>query len=173
MRYLVTLDSYLRRMLRVAAATATWLPARAFRRGQAMVEFALISTLVLVILLVGIQFAIIGQAALAVTQASYLGARAASVNASLTSNTLNSAVANQVSPTISGATFTLTNTSDPTCTAGPGNTRSFGCPINVTVTYNATSKLFLPASWNFPILEIPTIIIFPTNLTSTQSAMTE
>jgi len=72
----VTLDSYLRRMIRVAAATATWLPTRAFRRGQAMVEFALIATLSMVVLLVGIQFAIIGQAALAVTQASYLGARA-------------------------------------------------------------------------------------------------
>ena len=44
---------------------------------------------------------------------------------------------------------------------------------DVTVTYNATSKLFLPSSWNFPIVEGPSIIVFPTNLTSTQSAMTE
>jgi Flp pilus assembly protein TadG len=147
------------------------LPARAFHRGQAMVEFALISTLVMVILLVGIQFAIIGQAALAVTQASYLGARAASVNSTINSSQLQTAIANQISPTISGATVTLTNTTDPTCTAGPGSTRSFGCPITVTVSYDATSKLFLPASWS--ILGSQSVIIFPTALNSTQSAMTE
>jgi Flp pilus assembly protein TadG len=146
--------------------------ARASRRGQAMVEFALIATLSMVVLLVGIQFAIIGQAALAVTQASYLGARAASVNSSLTSNSLQTAIANQMSPTISGATVTLTNTTDSTCTAGPGGTRSFGCPINVTVTYDATPKLFLPAQWT--MLGTGTnLITFPTSLTSTQSAMTE
>ena len=138
-----------------------------------MVEFALLATLSMVVLLVGIQFAIIGQAALAVTQASYLGARAASVNSTYNSSQLQTAIANQMSPTISGATVTLTNTSDPTCTAGPGSTRSFGCPINVTVNYDATSKLFLPSSWSLPIFGRTQIIIFPTALTSTQSAMTE
>ena len=169
----MTIDSHLRRMIRIAGATATWLPARVFHRGQAMVEFALIATLSMVVLLVGIQFAIIGQAALAVTQASYLGARAASVNSALTNSSLQNAVANQISPTISGATFTMTNTADPTCTAGPGNTRSFGCPINVTVNYDATSKLFLPSSWSLPIFGRTQIITFPTALTSSQSAMTE
>ena len=168
---MVTLDSHLRGMTWIAAGSAMRLPARAFRRGQAMVEFALIATLSMVVLLVGIQFAIIGQAALAVTQASYLGARAASVNSTLTSNSLQTAIANQMSPTINGATVTLTNTTDPTCTAGPGGTRSFGCPINVTVTYNATSKLFLPSQWT--ILGGTNVITFPTNLTSTESAMTE
>ena len=169
----MTAYSHLCRTIRIAGGKAMRLPARAYGRGQAMVEFALIATLSLLVLLVGIQFAIIGQAALAVTQASYLGARAASVNASLTSNSLQTAVANQMSPTISGATFTLTNTNDPTCTAGPGNSRSFGCPINVTVNYDATSKLFLPASWSLPIFGRTQVIIFPTALTSTESAMTE
>ena len=168
---MVTLQSYLRRMIRTAGERAMRLPARAFRRGQAMVEFALIATLSMVVLLVGIQFAIIGQAALAVTQASYLGARAASVNTNLDSNSLSNAIASQISPTINGATVTLTNTTDPTCSAGPGGTRSFGCPINVTVTYDATSKLFLPANWT--MLGDHAVITFPTNLTSTQSAMTE
>jgi Flp pilus assembly protein TadG len=136
-----------------------------------MVEFALLATLSMVVMLLGIQFAIIGQAALAVTQASYIGARAASVNANLTSNSLQTQIANQMSPTINGATVTLTNTSDPTCSAGPGGTRSFGCPINVTVTYDATSKLFLPSSWT--MLGGGRIITFPTSLTSTESAMTE
>jgi Flp pilus assembly protein TadG len=168
---MVTLHSYLRRMTWIAAGSAMRLRARAFRRGQAMVEFALIATLSMVVLLVGIQFAIIGQAALAVSQASYLGARAASVNSTLTSNSLQTAIANQISPTISGATVTLTNTTDATCTAGPGGTRSFGCPINVTVTYDATPKLFLPSSWS--MLGDHTLITFPTSLSSTESAMTE
>jgi len=168
---MVTLHSHLRGMIWTAADRAMRLPTRAFQRGQAMVEFALIATLSMVVLLVGIQFAIIGQAALAVSQASYLGARAASVNTALTSDSLQTAIANQISPTISGATVTLTNTADATCTAGPGGTRSFGCPINVTVTYDATPKLFLPATWS--MLGDHTLITFPTNLTSTESAMTE
>ena len=167
----MTVYSHLRRISWIAGGRAMLLPARAYRRGQAMVEFALIATLSMVVLLVGIQFAIIGQAALAVTQASYLGARAASVNSSLTNSSLQNAIANQMSPTISGATVTMTNTSDSTCTAGPGGTRSFGCPINVTVTYNATSKLFLPSQWT--MLGNTNVITFPTSLTSSQSAMTE
>ncbi len=146
----MTAYSHLRRTIRIAGSKAMRLPARAYGRGQAMVEFALIATLSLLVLLVGIQFAIIGQAALAVTQASYLGARAASVNSNMTSNQLSNAIANQMSPTI-----------------------TFGCPINVTVNYDATSKLFLPASWSLPIFGRTQVIIFPTALTSTESAMTE
>ena len=40
-------------------------------RGQSAVEFALISTIALVVMLVGVQFALIGQAALAVSQGCY------------------------------------------------------------------------------------------------------
>ena len=170
---MVTLHSYLRGMTRIAAAGVMRLRARAFRRGQAMVEFALIATLSMVVLLIGIQFAIIGQAALAVTHASYLGARAASVNSSLTSDQLTNAIANQMSPTISGATAAMTfDATNPTCTAGPSSTRSFGCPINVTVTYDATPKLFLPSQWTM-LGSHTSLISFPTNLTSSESAMTE
>ena len=166
----MTVYSHLRRISWIAGGRAMLLPARAYRRGQAMVEFALIAALSMVVLLVGIQFAIIGQAALAVTQASYLGARAASVNATMTSSQLNTTLQNLVSPTITGAVanLTLTNASDPTCAGG---TRTFGCGFNVTITYDATSKLFLPASWS--ILGSNRVIVFPTSLTSTQSAMTE
>jgi Flp pilus assembly protein TadG len=134
-----------------------------------MVEFALIATIIMVVLLVGVQFAIIGQAALAVSQASYVGARAASVNNALTNSTLGNAIANQISPTITGAVVTMTNTTDSSCTA-PGG-RSFGCPITVTVTYDATSKLFLPSSWT--ILGSTHPIGFPTSLSASESAMTE
>ncbi len=162
----MTVDSYLRRMTRIPGAKAKQLLARAHQRGQAMVEFAMIATLALVVLLVGIQFALIGQAALAVSQASYLGARAASINETLTSSSLQTTIQSQMSPTINGASVTLTNTSDSTCTAGSGGTRSYGCPITVTVTYDATNKLFLPSNTLMGIT-------FPTNLTATESAMTE
>jgi Flp pilus assembly protein TadG len=49
-------------------------------RGQSTVEFALLSTLAMVILLVGVQFALIGQADLALSQGSSVLARYAAVN---------------------------------------------------------------------------------------------
>ncbi len=49
-------------------------------RGQSLVEFALMAPLALVIMLVGIQYAIIGQAALAVSQGSSALARYAAAN---------------------------------------------------------------------------------------------
>ena len=137
-------------------------PALPLQRGQAAVEFALISVLALALLVIGIQFAIIGQAALAVSQASYLGARAASVNEALTSATLSTTIASQISPTISGASVTMTNTTDPSC----GPPRTYGCPISVTVSYNASSKIFLPSN---TLLGLK----FPTSLTATESAVTD
>jgi Flp pilus assembly protein TadG len=138
------------------------LPRSGTSRGQSAVEFAIIAPIALVVMLIGIQFALIGQAALAVSQASFLGARTASVDGTLTSATLSTAISNQMSPTISGATVTLT----PGGAASCGPPRTFGCPFTVAVTYDASSKIFLPSS---------TLLgtTFPTNLTFTESAMTE
>jgi len=127
-----------------------------------MIEFAILAPVALVVMLVGIQFALIGQAALAVSQASYLGARSASINGTLTSSTLSTAIQNQMSPTISGATVTLTAGGDASC----GLPRTFGCPFSVTVAYDASNKIFLPSNTLLGIT-------FPTNLTFTESAMTE
>ncbi|HEY6299996.1 MAG TPA: TadE/TadG family type IV pilus assembly protein [Candidatus Binatus sp.] len=144
--------------------TNGWSPLRSGRisRGQSAVEFALISVVALVVMLVGIQFALIGQAALAVSQASYLGARAASVDATLTSDTLSTQISSEMSPTITGATVTLTPTGAATC----GPPRTFGCPFTVAVTYDASSKIFLPSNTLLGIT-------FPTSLTFSESAMTE
>jgi Flp pilus assembly protein TadG len=147
--------------------------ANSLRRGQAMVEFALIASVALVVLLVGIQFALIGQAALAVSQGSYYAARYAAVQTTVaqgcTSNCdITSQVQNQMSPTItvpSGAlnvTFSDVNPADPTCTTTP---RGFGCKIQVVVAYNATSKVVLAN----PFFGIS----FPTQLNSTTQMMTE
>ena len=53
---------------------------RSLRPGQSTVEFALGATLALVMILVGIQFAIIGQSALAVSQGSSALARFGAIN---------------------------------------------------------------------------------------------
>ncbi len=51
-------------------------------RGQTMVEFAMVSVLFLVVMMVGVQFAMIGQAALALSQGASAIARYAAVNES-------------------------------------------------------------------------------------------
>jgi Flp pilus assembly protein TadG len=134
-------------------------------RGQAFVEFALLSTLAMIVLLVGVQFAIIGQAALAVTQASYVASRAASVNTSVTNDNISNVISAQLSPTITSPanalTMNMVTAADSTCTPS----RGFGCQVTVTITYNATSKIALPN----PFMGMS----FPTTLTSTQQMMTE
>jgi Flp pilus assembly protein TadG len=135
------------------------------KRGQAAVEFALLATISLIVLMVGVQFAIIGQAALAVTQASYVASRAASVNTSVTNANISNVITNQLSPTITAPSNALTvnmvTAGDATCVPN----RTFGCQVTVTITYNASSKIALPN----PFLGIS----FPTSLSSTQKMMTE
>ena len=65
-----------------------------------MVEFALLATVGLMVLLVGIQFAMIGQAALAVSQGAYIGARYASVNSAASQDTVKNYIVANASPTI-------------------------------------------------------------------------
>jgi Flp pilus assembly protein TadG len=132
-------------------------------RGQAMVEFALIATVAIMVLVVGIQFALIGQAALAVSQLSFAGARYASVNTSYTQSQIKTYMVQEGSPTItsnSGAHLTVTVTRS---TNADGT--YFGQPVTVSVTYDATGKLILPN----PFLGIT----FPTTLTAQETAMQE
>jgi Flp pilus assembly protein TadG len=143
---------------------------RAFRNGQAMVEFALIATLALVVLLVGIQFALIGQAALAVSQASYLGARFASVNTNALQADVIAQINAQGSPTITtpanALTVTMTCLDSANASIACAAPRPFGEQVSVNIRYDATSKIFLPSNTLLGIT-------FPTNLTATENAMTE
>ncbi len=61
--------------LRIIEASVKTRRGPVFALAQAMVEFALIAPLVLLLLLVGVQFAIIGAAALGLGQANYQAAR--------------------------------------------------------------------------------------------------
>jgi Flp pilus assembly protein TadG len=142
-------------------------------RGQSMVEFALISTVAMMIMLVGVQFAMIGQAALAVSQGASALARYAAVNpGTMGSNgtvALNDAMKQLLSSSIltnSGADLTVTISSysgtTTTTTSSPGYTDR----AVISVSYNASSKIALPN----PFLGIVT---FPTTLSSSDSQMYE
>jgi Flp pilus assembly protein TadG len=156
------------------------------RRGQAAVEFALVLSVAMIVLFVAVQFALIGQIALALGQMNYQAARYAAIHPgcgatacaaspdpdanatpiqpyafSIASPTIKYANGTSACPCGSVKTFTVTQSS-----GTPGvNDRAFGTSVVVSVTYNVTSQLFLPA--NFLGLS------FPTTLNSTETAMSE
>jgi len=131
-------------------------------RGQAMVEFAIIAPVALILLVVGIQFAIIGQCAVALTQVNYVGARYASVHPTYTESQVQTYMNSVASPTLlsnNGADLTITTWSP--CPS----TNSFGSPVTIGLQYNLSSKIFLPN----PFLGIS----FPSTVQSTQTAFCE
>lgn len=142
-------------------------------KGQSAVEFALISSVALMVMLVGVQFAMIGQAALAVSQGASALARYAAINpgtmgtngtVSLTTamkQLLSSSILtnNGADLTVTIASYTGTTT---TTTSSPGYTDR----AVISLSYNATSKIALPN----PFLGI---ITFPSTLTASDSQMYE
>jgi Flp pilus assembly protein TadG len=153
-------------------------------RGQSMVEFALIAPLAIVMLLVGVQYAIIGSAALAVSQAASTLARYAAVNKNAMP-TNGTATLSNTSPPGSLLSTTICPASDTTCSkltvtvnsySGSSNTQT-NSPrhtdrLLITLTYDATNKIALPN----PFMQIPGIfpgITFPTSLTYSDSQMYE
>jgi Flp pilus assembly protein TadG len=149
-------------------------------RGQAMVEFTMLAGLALVVMLVGIQYAMIGQAALAVSQGASAIARYAAVNpGTVTSGKasgLPAAAQQLLSPSIltnSGGDLSVTVAS----LTGSGATETGAIvptsdQVKITLSYDATSKLALPN----PFMAIPPLfpgINFPTTLGATDSQMYE
>ena len=155
-------------------------------RGQAMVEFALVMFVALIVLFVAIQMAFIGQAALALGQMNYQGARFAAVNQCAQPSDVASYMVANGSPTITrgcgsqltvsvsdngtslgSGTATCSGWTAPTTCASP---RHFGDSIQVSVTFNTASIIFLSKSTSNPnFLGIP----FPTQLSSQETAMSE
>jgi Flp pilus assembly protein TadG len=130
---------------------------RRVSRAQAMVEFALIAPLIMIGLVVGIQFAIIGAGALALSQGAYQGARYASIHSSDNQANVKTAVDAVISPIVkSGYSLSMTPTAAP---------RAAGTSVQVTLTWNATSMIVLPN----PFFGIS----FPTNYSATETAYTE
>lgn len=158
-------------------------PRKRFSRGQSAVEFALISVLALAVMVIGIQYAIIGQAAVAVSQGSSALARYASSNSGnyLTNGTIKASAlplaAQQVLPqtllTNSGGDLTVTVSSlkgdGATTEANPPTT---GEQVVITLSYDTTSKLAVPN----PFLAVPPIfpgITFPATVAAKDSQMYE
>ena len=109
------------------------------KRGQATVEWVLISTSVLLLIFGGLQLALILNAALAVSQYSYAGARYAAVHGDgATASTYGSTITSNVtaSPTISGSSLTTTVSCVSGCTGG---TIATGAQLQVTVSYNLST----------------------------------
>jgi Flp pilus assembly protein TadG len=130
-------------------------------RGQAMLEFAMISTVVCICIFGGIQSAIIYNAYLAVDDLVYQGARYAAVNPGFAPSAVSTFMLSVASPIVmdnGGANLTITVT--------PGITpRAFGQTVTVNVTYSLANKLVLPN----PFLGVT----FPTIVSDQKSAMTE
>jgi hypothetical protein len=153
-----------------------------------MVEFALVLIVAMIVLFVAIQMAFIGQAALALGQMNYQGARYAAVNPSFDCNSVAPYMASVGSPTVTkhGVTCAASCASAPSASAGQGvqvcvvcssggtaencTQRQFGDSVQVQLAFDATSVIFLSGNTTSPnFLGIP----FPTQLTSTETAMSE
>jgi len=137
-------------------------------RGQTAVEFAMVSVLGLVLMLVGVQFALIGQVALSLSQGASALARYAAVHpGSFGYNgtaSLPSDASALLSPTINDGKLTVTVNSylagTTTQTSTPKATVDRAV---ITLTYDASNKIALPN----PFLAIPGFfggISFPTSL---------
>ena len=130
------------------------------RNGQAMVEFALIATIAMLILFLGIQFALLGQAALAVGQLAYQGARYASINPNVSSSAVTTWMQGVASPTI-------TKGNGLTMTVSPDQPRAFQTTVTVVVTLD-------PVKAKLVLLPNPFFgINLGTTISSTQSAMVD
>jgi Flp pilus assembly protein TadG len=161
---------------------------RRISQGQSMVEFALISAFALAVMLVGIQYALIGQAAVAVSQGASALARYASANPGTLGNstgngsvTLNQGLENLLSSTIGtnswgDLTVTITSyqgtTSNVTTAASNPNGPQFGDRCVISFSYNTRSKLAVPN----PFLAVPPIfpgISFPSQLGASAAQLYE
>ncbi|HUY18059.1 MAG TPA: TadE/TadG family type IV pilus assembly protein [Candidatus Binataceae bacterium] len=132
-------------------------------RGQAMVEFAMIAVVAILVLFLGIQFALLGQAALAVSQLAYQGARYASINPTLSDAAVVTWMRGMASPTIANNNSSVLNITI-TSNASP---RTFQQPVKVAVTLD-------PVAQKLILLPNPFFgISFGSKISSTQSAMVD
>jgi hypothetical protein len=167
-----------------------WSPAFS---GQAMVEFALVLFVAMIVLFVSIQMAFIGQAALALGQLNYQAARYAAVNPTFGCNSVATYMKNNGAPSVASKGVSCYSDSGCpaggiTATVGQGvsacmvctqassgtteacNARSFGDSVQLSLAFDATSVIFLSKNTTNPnFFGIP----FPTQLTSTETAMSE
>jgi Flp pilus assembly protein TadG len=154
---------------------------RRISRGQAAVEFAMVSILALVVMMVGVQFALVGQAALALSQGASAIARYAAVNESTLGSSYsgapNAAMQNLLSSSLntnSWGDLTVTITSYKGGTASTTTTTPVATVDRaaVTLSYVTTNKIALPN----PFMKIPGLfpgISFPSALSAQDQELYE
>src|SRR5579871_2737047 len=145
---------------------------RRFSRGQAMAEMAFIAPVAIIVVLLGIQFAMIGQAALALSQGASALARYAAVNpGTMGPNgtvTMTTAMQQLLSSSIltnGGRDLTVTIASYSGTSTTTTNSPGYTDRLVINLSYNATSKIALPN----PFLGVR----FPTTLSASDSQMYE
>jgi hypothetical protein len=125
-----------------------------------MVELALITPIVLFVMLLGVQYAIIGTAALGLGQANYQAARYAATNPTASQSAIQSYMVSVASPIISAGSGKYLSSS-----LSPAPPCTFGSTVTVSVTFDANHLVALPN----PFFGIQ----FPTSLTNSESAFCE
>ncbi|MHB8381565.1 MAG: hypothetical protein ACYDC3_04385 [Candidatus Binataceae bacterium] len=137
-----------------------------------MVEFAMIATVAIIVMVVGVQFAMIGQAALAVSQGASALARYAAVNPGVVGPngtvTLTTAMEQMLSSSIltnNGGDLTVTIASYTGTTTATTSSPKYTDRLMINLTYNDSSKIALPN----PFLGIQ----FPSTLSASDSQMYE
>lgn len=152
-----------------------------FSRGQSAVEFALISAIVLALMLLGVQYALIGQAAVAVSQGSsaltrWVASSAANAsslgtyNGSMKASALPAGAQEVLSQSIltNGGNDLTVYVNSYTATGAKENSTPVAQvdQLVISLSYSTTSKLALPN----PFLAVPPIfpgITFPANVGAT------
>lgn len=145
---------------RIGIVTALLRRMRRLSPAQSMVELAFVLPVVVIVLVVGVQFAIIGAADLALGQVNYQGARYAAVNSTADQSAVQAYMVSVASPIIAangGSYLSSTLSPTPPCT--------YGTQVTVAVSFTSSSLLALPN----PFLGIS----FPTTLTSSETAFCE
>jgi Flp pilus assembly protein TadG len=167
----------------VAASKPLRQPRNRVSRGQSAVEFALISVLALTVMLIGIQYALIGQAAVAVSQGSstlarYVASNPNSLgtnNGSVKGSALPVGVKQLLSQSIltnGGDDLTINVTSTTGTGAAETDPPKQGDQLLLSLSYVTTSKLAVPN----PFLAVPPLfpgITFPGTVGASNSQMYE
>src|ERR1700756_2645103 len=144
--------------------------------GQAMVEFALVLFVAMIVLFVAIQMAFLGQTALALGQLNYQAARYAAVNPTYSCSQVASYMTSNGAPSVvsagvtqmgscgaaNGCTLPTTNsvgtgvrlcmacTSASSGSAEDCSARTFGDSVQVSLAFDATSRIFLSKNMTNP-----------------------
>jgi Flp pilus assembly protein TadG len=135
--------------------------ALAGRAGQAMVEFAMMSPILMVIVALAVQFAIMAQSALALSELASTASQYAARNASADQSAVTTYVKSAASPSLmSNGGADLSVGLSPTATP-----RTPGTSLTVTISYKTKSKIILPN----PFLGVT----LPASITDTGTAMGE